>query len=395
MSSTNRVTAEQSTKVQVAWSDGDKVQPSSDGKTGSSSQTQQKDHSASVSPSWPSTSCANCVTNDPIYLKSTPTTNTIVTTALVHVKDPSALKSSRKSAQDSDFARTDSDSDAQIDSMSSSDLEQCEELDNFELSPSPVAASSGAPDKLSPSSVAQLSSSPSVAPGDLPSSSAATGNEEGMTPNDTWISEELHVMSLRDFESLPPLWEDGGAGDFAGDDVEGSQWQMFGSGESVRVFHEQWDGLAADDAQVEESESFTEREEDIEQTLRDIYVSPFQDSHNSEGAPTNKATRAHSRPALRSSNPANNHATKQARFADVIPAPQQPEDAVDGGRVIIEDPDAADFAEADEACPRGQVEEYTSSLARVAEKAVSGYRSCDDVESYIGAKGAEDSEGLY
>lgn len=405
MTSTTRVTSQQNSKVRVTWSDAIPNTTSHNGTAGTppgalqtSHKQQQGNLSVTVASPWPTTSCANSVSKDSRYVTITPSTTTVTTQAAGHARRAAGKPAGRSTADDSD-------SDAQIDSLSSSDLEHCEELDNefpppsgasdelsnmsevCEFSPSLTPSSALGEDVPASSSVLShsvpdphLATSPSpalsssVSAVESPSSSLDTGGVGDSSPRDTGSSGD-HVMSLKDFESLPPLWEDGGTRVAGADDVTASSW-LFGGEDSVQVFQETWEG-PAQDTENRDTVSLEEREEDIEQTLRDIYQSPFTELHHNI---TSKPPRPQTLPVT----PDKHHKFTNGRVRiadytlDAHPAAGQ------DSHVYEDESKGKD--EMDDPCPRGPVEEYTPSLARVAERAVSGYRNCDDVDTYVSTR---------
>ena len=308
----------------------------------------------------------------------------------------------------------DSDSDAQIDSMSSSDLEHCEDLQIFELAQNVVvdAQSSHAHDGVIPEAQLRVDGFDSD-PGKL----SLNGGES-------------HMMSLREFEQLPPLpeeleelpamWEDGGA--FGGvvegvervgvgfivggegalkDDGNRERWTVL-SESSLRILP---DGAAnggagnRNDYRVSRDtkhdlSNLEQRSRLIEQTLSEIYESPFQHLMYANSQPSSQAQNAHSKARFK-------HVHQEDPPQQQQQQQHNPQDRVgnNGNEHEVSDvncnenDDELTSAEADEVVEKepGDADVDTqstmkASIARAAQRAVSGYRTCDDADSYVGTR---------
>ena len=294
-------------------------------------------------------------------------------------------------------ATGDSDCDAQVDSMSSSDLEHCEDLLAFELAcPLPFDTAGVINDSQRPTP-------PQTLPFDAVDATGSSLNGDG--------DRHLQIMSLREFEQLPPLseegaaelpplWEDGGrlgmgeVGDGLGGEVEeegtltpgqrtktsrGSVCFVDGTEEGVDNSTDN----DADRSSSSEGPTLEERSALIEQTLSEIYESPFQKliyvsadaqasrQHISKGPSRGKS--------ITFSNP---HPENDRLSPDWAPSPT---DTHHDDRNDIEEIEDADTVETSR--PNDDtLSTMKASIARAAERAVHGYRTCHDADSYVGAE---------
>ncbi|KAK7089180.1 uncharacterized protein [Littorina saxatilis] len=249
--------------------------------------------------------------------------------------------------------------------------------------------------------------------------------------NPTEAPSNGHVMSLQEFEQLPPLmpedseelpamWEDGGrltvasienSLNLSGKSVEGQgQWAIV-SENSVRILAE--DGSSQNGPNDANSACFEERSSAIEQNLSEIYESPFQQlsyATNPHHQPTSHPAAAAATSTVK---PTNSH-RKTARFnlpdTDEDDSPDHllsptwtptdtngNEDLLDGNGnedmdtdTVSENVDPSTVVLAAAGSENSDSPDTNSamkaSIARAALRAVSGYRTCDDADSYVGTR---------
>ena len=370
----------------------------------------------------------------------------------------------------------DSDSDAQIDSMSSSDLEHCEDLQTFELAQNladvvvEVHHRSQQHHHHNHGNHQHQQQQQHVPDGVvLPEAPPQVDDGVGSDPGERLPINgggESHVMSLREFEQLPPspedsegalfpaMWEDagvagggggngggggftiGGGGAFLQDDgnrPEGPWTTVLTGKNSVRIFNADdsaasaagGDGGAGGNNHVGDENhdlpSLEQRNRLIEQTLAEIYESPFQqliyansqqpspqaqkkNSYSKAGKsarfqldnPTDKAHHHHHhhqqqqqqqqtrQRTLNSSqdgvDESNENDEEEEEFDDDYHENDEEEStrAREEEELVVKD--AAGDTETDTHAP------MKASIARAARRAVSGYRTCDDADSYVGTR---------
>lgn len=176
------------------------------------------------------------------------------------------------------------------------------------------------------------------------------------------------VMTLKEFENLPPMWEEGGRFSSQWGDNCGEGWsqpsQTAGDRGTIVLLDVETEETDLDDP----DEVFSKRDDDIEQTLREIYISPFHPTSHLPPVSPSPATGKQSRvdsagiglpaPSALASSPMDDEEVKDV------------EDVPDGARSLQEVP----------------LKRSKSMLQLAAERAVSGYRSCDDVDAYVGTR---------
>ena len=285
---------------------------------------------------------------------------------------------------------------------------------------------------------------------------------------------ESHVMSLREFEQLPPspedsegallpaMWEDGGAmtagvagggggdgggggftigggGAFLQDDgnrQEGPWTTVLTGKSSVRIFNAGDSAASAAGGGADaggnnhvgdenhDLPSLEQRNRLIEQTLAEIYESPFQqliyansqqpspqvqkkNSHSKAGksarfqldSPTDKAHHHHHHPHHHQQQQQQQQKTRQRTLnssQDGVEESKENDEEEEEFDDDCHENDEEESTGAEEEEPvvkdaAGDTETDThapmkASIARAARRAVSGYRTCDDADSYVGTR---------
>ncbi|KAL8591548.1 hypothetical protein ACOMHN_055515 [Nucella lapillus] len=242
----------------------------------------------------------------------------------------------------------------------------------------------------------------------------------------------VSVMSYQEFEQLPPLseectelpamWEDGGALDSGreGYSVGGSfdddpHWGPSPHDSSVQLFADSNTGggggggvggsSSSQTSEIHHS-SLEQRSEVIEQTLSEIYASPFPQlmyaaaQHPSPASSTNNNPHHHHpRPSrkkktsfqtpypttttvdstLKSRGPQENDNGRIPQESGL----SSPNEEGEAEEMVEKRGERAEMFRLDDYDTHGTVK---ASIARAAKKAVSGYRSCDDADRYVGAQ---------